>query len=333
MLAYLSNFSASFKMALIIWPFVGVLLTIPMLTFHYIKYHRLPLIRVGVSYLFILYAIGIFFAFTLYPFPEDFQVACSSMVEKVQLIPFYMAVSILHDTGRAILQVLLNLVFFLPLGVFLRNFWGRKIGTSIGIILASSLLVEALQLTHMFGILPCQYRLFDVDDLIVNTLGGILGFMLAKYLPDLSKAQKFFENEPNKAPGPIQRFVTFYAEYLISVVLCSLIAIGHAMVFTDMHTSRALYLSLLTATLLLGEFALPLLYKGFTPLSLFTNSTLDDKRRSKARRFAFYSVRFAVLWMIFVFPQGAIAVPVSLLVALPIVIAYPFIKKPLYALI
>jgi glycopeptide antibiotics resistance protein len=42
-----------------------------------------------------------------------------------------------------------------------------------------SLIIESAQLTGLFFIYPGSYRLFDVDDLITNTLGGFLGTVLA----------------------------------------------------------------------------------------------------------------------------------------------------------
>ena len=46
---------------------------------------------------------------------------------------------------------------------------------------------ELTQLSGLYGIYPRPYRLFDVDDLMLNTLGGIIGYILAplfsKFLP------------------------------------------------------------------------------------------------------------------------------------------------------
>src|SRR5699024_7095328 len=41
---------------------------------------------------------------------------------------------------------------------------------------------EITQLTGIYGIYNCAYRLFDVDDLLFNTIGGIVGFLLAPIL-------------------------------------------------------------------------------------------------------------------------------------------------------
>ena len=48
-----------------------------------------------------------------------------------------------------------------------------------------SLAIELAQLTGLFFIYPGSYRLFDVDDLMLNTLGGFAGTVLANFVSDL----------------------------------------------------------------------------------------------------------------------------------------------------
>ena len=43
-----------------------------------------------------------------------------------------------------------------------------------------SLTVELTQLTGLWGLYPCPYRQFDVDDLILNTTGVALGFAVVR---------------------------------------------------------------------------------------------------------------------------------------------------------
>ena len=54
-----------------------------------------------------------------------------------------------------------------------------------------SLTIELAQLTGLFFTYPGSYRLFDVDDLIMNTIGGFLGTVLANninnIIPDIYK--------------------------------------------------------------------------------------------------------------------------------------------------
>ncbi len=69
------------------------------------------------------------------------------------------------------LQVALNVLLFLPLGFFLRVLGGRGILIAGLAGLVVSGIIETTQLTGVWGIFPCAYRVFDVDDLIANTSG------------------------------------------------------------------------------------------------------------------------------------------------------------------
>ncbi len=81
--------------------------------------------------------------------------------------------------NRAFLQVVLNVVLFLPFGPFVRLITHRGVVVATGLGFAVSLMIEVTQLTGVWGVYPCAYRLFDVDDLLTNTLGALLGAVLS----------------------------------------------------------------------------------------------------------------------------------------------------------
>ena len=64
-----------------------------------------------------------------------------------------------------------NVVAFIPFGMFLPWLYGRcrRFGLTVWASFEFSLLVETIQLVFKVGS-------FDVDDILLNTLGGILGF-------------------------------------------------------------------------------------------------------------------------------------------------------------
>ena len=57
---------------------------------------------------------------------------------------------------------------------------------------------ELTQLTGLYFIYPKPYRLFDIDDLLLNTTGGVLGYFLfgliEKHLPSRDKIDEDSKN-------------------------------------------------------------------------------------------------------------------------------------------
>ena len=70
-------------------------------------------------------------------------------------------------------------MLFLPFGVFVRLITHRGVVVATALGFAVSLLIEVTQLTGVWGVYPCAYRLFDVDDLLTNTLGAFLGALVS----------------------------------------------------------------------------------------------------------------------------------------------------------
>ena len=72
-------------------------------------------------------------------------------------------------------QLFFNIAMFIPLGVLTAGClrWGLRASTLAGFGL--SLFIELSQLSSNWGLAPCPYRTFDVDDLINNTAGALIG--------------------------------------------------------------------------------------------------------------------------------------------------------------
>ena len=107
-------------------------------------------------------------------------------------------------TSFVFLQAALNVLLFVPWGAFLRRFFGRGVlfATTSGLFVSG--LIELTQTTGAFGLLPCRYRVGDVDDIILNGSGALLGAVFAPlllfFLPNPSAAA-----ERRREPRPVTR--------------------------------------------------------------------------------------------------------------------------------
>jgi glycopeptide antibiotics resistance protein len=292
MLSFLGQFSNSFFLAIALWPFAALALTLPILLVQYIHFHRLPRGRVVAMYLLILYLLALV-AFTLYPLPDNPVEFCADYNLSPQLNPLQLFTDISEDGLRAILQIAMNVVFFVPLGVFLRNVFGRKVWGTLAIALAVSLFIETAQLTGAFGIYPCSYRLFDVDDLIFNTLGALIGFWVAFLLPNLSNPAK--RRNINTQPGLVHRFVTFVPDVIMSSVVAVVILLPFYYIGGRDGIWRELQYPVHLVCFFLLQFAVPLFWNGQTVTAKLTGVSLDDRERTPFWRYCFYLVRVLLL--------------------------------------
>ena len=79
-----------------------------------------------------------------------------------------------HELGiHSLYNLAGNILGFVPAGFFIPMLWRNKRGFlfTVCVTFQMSLLVEILQLIYRVGS-------FDVDDLLLNTLGGVLGYLL-----------------------------------------------------------------------------------------------------------------------------------------------------------
>lgn len=188
----MGDFATNIAIAVIMAPFFIVLGALPFVERQYRVFGRVGLWSGLVAATMVLYACAIV-AFTLFPLPTitDEAVFCHSRASLAhpQLHLFASIDDIVRENpgaspllivrSRAFLQVFYNFVLFLPLGFFLRYRYRRGLIFTALAGFALSLTVEFTQLTGDWGLYPCPYRLFDVDDLLTNTTGTVIGWGLA----------------------------------------------------------------------------------------------------------------------------------------------------------
>jgi glycopeptide antibiotics resistance protein len=160
---------------------VAVLLLIPVAAVQYRRDGRLGPGDLALLVTAAVYGIALW-VYTLVPMPDGDSYLCAGR----QLKPFGTIreisaggggmVGLLHDA--AFLQVALNVALFVPLGFFVRAILRRGVVATTLLGFGISALIEVTQVTGVWGLYPCPYRVFDVDDLLVNTSGALLGALL-----------------------------------------------------------------------------------------------------------------------------------------------------------
>lgn len=197
-IALLHSYLFPISYAFMSFPFAALLFTLPFLIVQYRKYGYVNKVRALVLYLFLLYLLNALFLVIL-PLPSSRHnpaLASGAM----QLVPLNFINDILKETSvigsdpstylhllkeRAFLQVVFNILLTVPFGMILRYYFRTGWVRSILFSFLLSLFFEVTQLTGIYGLYDHAYRVFDVDDLIMNTLGGICGFLAAEWLSGL----------------------------------------------------------------------------------------------------------------------------------------------------
>ncbi|WP_373898757.1 VanZ family protein [Haloimpatiens sp. FM7315] len=127
------------KIAIITFPFIAALFTLPFMIFQYKKHGYINKIRIGVLYTLLLFFISAYYLVVL-PLPKIHSVAAMQkpITEYMQLTPFTFVVDFLKETNvvlnepktylsilkeRALLQVVFNVVLLLPFGIYLRYYF------------------------------------------------------------------------------------------------------------------------------------------------------------------------------------------------------------------
>ena len=181
----------SIKISFLIFPFIALLITIPYILIQYHKYGSINKLRVLIVYSFILYLLTIYFLVILPLPPLDLVKNLTS--PKYQLIPFNFIKDnplVLNNPKtyiKALLDpnvytVLFNIIMTIPYGMYLNYYFKKDLKTVIKYTFLLSLFFKLTQLTGLYFIYPRPYRLFDVDDLMINTLGGIIGYFIMNKL-------------------------------------------------------------------------------------------------------------------------------------------------------
>ena len=293
--------------AVILFPFVVAIFTLPYIAYNYHKYGSVMSLKVVIVYSFIFYILCMY-CLVILPLPSP-EKAATLHSHKMQLEPFLFIKDILNRSdiiknqpktwlsvvlNKAFLVNILNLFLAIPFGMYLRYYFKRSFMETLFLSFLLSLFFEITQLTGLYFIYSGSYRLFDVDDLIVNTSGGVLGFLLMgpfmKFLPSRDELDEISYKKGMEV-SLTRRFISFFFDMFFIVLLtfiCEILIPRFTLLFS-FEASILFYFSVF-----------PILFKGRT-LGKFITSTAIVSLNEERPAFYSYFLRYILFYVFYFF--------------------------------
>lgn len=224
-------YEAPIKTAIIIFPFLAFAISFIFIIYEYRKYGTFLFRRAVILYSFVFYLLCAYFLVIL-PLPPRAEVA-NYTSQIIELRPFYTVVRFMHDTKLvigdsstylpalrqgAVLEPLFNILLLVPFGIYLRYYFKfsfKKVVLS-GFLL--SLFFELTQLSGLYFIYPRPYRLADVNDLINNTLGAVVGYAVTPVFTFLLPSRADIDEAAYKKGQEVtifRRLVAFMIDWIL----------------------------------------------------------------------------------------------------------------------
>ena len=185
------GYIVSIKTAIFIFPVLAFLITVPYMIFNYRKYGSVNKLRTLIIYSFVLYLLTIYLLVIL-PLPnlESIHTAYKDMLN---LVPFSFAMDFIKNSPFTLSSPAswvmalkhpsfyvpaFNILMLIPFGIYLRYYFKCSFKKTMLLTALLSLFFELTQLSGLYFIYPGPYRLGDIDDIIQNTTGGCLGYVI-----------------------------------------------------------------------------------------------------------------------------------------------------------
>ncbi len=299
--------------AALAFPFAAFIFTLPYMVAQYRKYGSVLPVRAVIVYSMILYLLCALFLVIL-PLPSKEEVAAMTR-PYTQFVPFMFVKDFVEKSGLVLSQpstylralksgesivVIFNILLFVPLGVYSHYYFEKNWQRTLLLGFLLSLFFEITQVTALYGIYPRPYRVFDVDDLILNSFGALCGFWLAgplaKILPSRDRLDTM-SYEKGKRVSLTRRVTAALIDHTLISSICALAG------RLDVGIGKLFTVSFLPAGFIavaLFFIVIPILSGGYTPGKAIVKIKLvrADGGRPEFYR---YLIRYGILYFL-VFP-------------------------------
>lgn len=318
----MGGYIEALEQAAILFPILAVLFTMPYIAWNYHKYGSVLSLRILIVYSFILYMLCAY-CLVILPLPTG-EAAANLSGHQAQLVPFTFLGDIARESdavlsqprtwltvfnSNAFLTTLFNLFLTMPFGMYLRYYfrcgWKRTLVYS----LLLSLFFELTQLSGLYFIYSGSYRLFDVDDLIVNTCGSMIGFVLARIAMRFLPSREELDRESfvrGRRVSLLRRIVAFIYDEIAYAVLFIVVFL----IWTANFGTMSVWVY---ALIWLAYFALcPIVLRGRTIGHRLTKLRIVSFSGGKARWYQ-YALRYTLLFVPLVIAPVALNWSISFL--------------------
>lgn len=267
MLSHLSNYSFPIITAICVFPTIVCLMTVPFLVWNYRKYNGLSIMRTTVIFSFVFYMMCAFFL-TLLPLPTIDEVLTrkpaqfnhhlfnniQSAMRNAGFVASDTSTWFLANhwkkllTSSMLFQIIANIIMQVPLGFYLKYYFRVSWKKALGIGFLVSMFFEMTQLSGVWGIYPYAFRCPDIDDLMNNTLGCMIGFwcapILMRFLPSVEEMDEIAAKRGQKL-----EIIRAFSAFSVDWIVCNLINLGVNYVAANYFT-KYIYSDLLQVELL-----------------------------------------------------------------------------------
>lgn len=300
------------KLAILSFFVLSIFLTIPYIYRQYNKYGSVSKIRIVIIFSLLLYLLCAYYLVILpLPNPDTVNNAAGPFT---QFIPFNFVADFIRETSlnikdtntylialkeNVVIQPIFNIILTIPFGIFLGFYLKKDMKKTIFITFLLSLFFELTQLSGLYGIYKHPYRLFDIDDLMLNTFGGLVGFFIYKqFLSFLPSKENIDEKNYNKSRkvGYIRRLFALWIDYIIFTI----IYISVTSVFNINNTNEIYYLN--SILLIIFLLFLQLLFKQTVGKAL-VHIKIESENTQKhylavVKRYSILLIPFIILFVL-----------------------------------
>ena len=220
------------------FPLIALVAALPYAVYNYRKYGSVSLWRTVVLFSFAFYLQCAYYLVIL-PLPDPAEVA-GYTTPQFDWMPFRFIFDLSETAfnitdpstwlpvlkSMVVLEPLFNIFLTLPFGAYLAYYFKKDWKKCLLFSFFLSFFFEMTQLSGLYGIYLRPYRLFSTDDLMLNSLGGMIGYFaysyLLRFLPQKEKLDQK-SNQRSVTVGFPRRIAAMLVDGFIIGILKSMV--------------------------------------------------------------------------------------------------------------